>query len=149
MCQEIFNKHDCWNDYIIFFGLIDMAKLTFSNFSLGAYKEVFFKMDFSSATSITFWIAVFSLTLVLVFENLGLLHAHINVMLKEEINLKLLLKLVRYLLLLVDFWNESYSSYYRNCSWDNCRRKNWINIYFYRDFIFIIIIFTSNYKNHT
>ncbi|KRU24543.1 xanthine/uracil/vitamin C permease [Clostridium sporogenes] len=67
-----------------FFGLIDMAKLTFSNFSLGAYKEVFFKMDFSSATSITFWIAVFSLTLVLVFENLGLLHAHINVMLKEE-----------------------------------------------------------------
>ncbi|EKO1911621.1 NCS2 family permease [Clostridium botulinum] len=67
-----------------FFGLLDIAKLTFSNFSLGAYKELFFKMDFSSITSITFWIAVFSLTLVLVFENLGLLHAHINVMLKEE-----------------------------------------------------------------
>ncbi len=85
---------------------LDIAKLTFSNFSLGAYKELFFKMDFSSITSITFWIAVFSLTLVLVFENLGLLHAHINVMLKEENKLKLLLRSVHYLLLLVDSWEQ-------------------------------------------
>ncbi|ENK1243574.1 NCS2 family permease [Clostridium botulinum] len=67
-----------------FFGLVDTSKLIFSKFSLDSYKELFFKMDFSSITSITFYIAVFSLTLVLVFENLGLLHAHINVMLKEK-----------------------------------------------------------------
>ncbi len=66
-----------------FFGLVDFSKVTFSNFSLGAYKEVFFKVDFSAITSITFWIAVFSLTLVLVFENLGLLHGQINIMLEK------------------------------------------------------------------
>lgn len=66
-----------------FFGLVDVSKITFSNFSLGAYKDVFLKADFSSIASINFWIAVFSLTLVLVFENLGLLHGQINIMLKE------------------------------------------------------------------
>ncbi|WP_050607456.1 NCS2 family permease [Clostridium niameyense] len=66
-----------------FFGLVDVSKLSFSNFSLAGYGEVFLKMDFSAITSIVFWVAVFSLTLVLVFENLGLLHGHINVMLKE------------------------------------------------------------------
>ncbi|KAJ51980.1 AGZA family xanthine/uracil permease-like MFS transporter [Clostridium tetanomorphum] len=66
-----------------FFGLVDMSELTFSGFSVEGYKQVFFSMDFSNIASLSFWIAVFSLTLVLVFENLGLLHAHVNVMLKQ------------------------------------------------------------------
>ncbi len=37
-----------------FFGLVDTSKLIFSKFSLDSYKELFFKMDFSSITSITF-----------------------------------------------------------------------------------------------
>lgn len=65
------------------FGLVDVSKLTFTGFSLNGFKDVFMVMDFSKVASVTFWIAVFSVTLVLVFENLGLLHGHINVMLKE------------------------------------------------------------------
>ena len=34
-----------------------------------------------SLIGISFWISTFSLTLVLVFENLGILHAQVNVML--------------------------------------------------------------------
>lgn len=66
-----------------FFGLVDISKLNFAKFSLGAYKNVFMSMDFSAIGSVTFWVAVFSLALVLVFENLGLLHGHVNVMLDE------------------------------------------------------------------
>ncbi|PRR78520.1 Guanine/hypoxanthine permease PbuO [Clostridium liquoris] len=66
-----------------FFGLVDISQLAFSGFSLSSYKQVFLAMDFSNIASLSFWIAVFSLTLVLVFENLGLLHGQINVMLKE------------------------------------------------------------------
>lgn len=64
------------------FGLVDISQLTFTGFSLSSYKQVFLTMDFSNIASLSFWIAVFSLTLVLVFENLGLLHGQINVMLK-------------------------------------------------------------------
>ncbi|KEH96775.1 permease [Clostridium botulinum C/D str. BKT12695] len=65
------------------FGLVDVSKLTFKEFSLGGFKDVFMVMDFSKIGTSTFWIAVFSVTLVLIFENLGLLHGHVNVMLKQ------------------------------------------------------------------
>jgi AGZA family xanthine/uracil permease-like MFS transporter len=71
-----------------FFGLVDTSKLIFTSFPLDSYKDLFFKMDFSSMSTMNFYIAVFSLTLVLVFENLGLLHAHINVMLNEKSKFK-------------------------------------------------------------
>ncbi|WP_251859592.1 NCS2 family permease [Clostridium sp. Marseille-Q2269] len=66
-----------------FFGIVDISKLNFLSFSMAPYRDVFLKMDFSAVTSITFWVAIFSLTLVLVFENLGLIHAHVNIMLNE------------------------------------------------------------------
>ena len=67
-----------------FFGLVDVTQVSFTNLSFGGYKEVFLGMSFSGITTISFWIAVFSLTLVLVFENLGLLHGQVDVMLKEH-----------------------------------------------------------------
>lgn len=62
--------------------IIDFSevKLSFPNFS--EYKNLFMHLDFSNIISSNFWIAVFSLTLVLVFENIGLLHGQVDVMLK-------------------------------------------------------------------
>lgn len=56
------------------FGLIDISQLKNGfGISNGDYSSVFFAMSFESITSITFWVAVFSLTMVLVFENIGMI----------------------------------------------------------------------------
>ncbi|MBP2239462.1 AGZA family xanthine/uracil permease-like MFS transporter [Cytobacillus eiseniae] len=60
------------------FGLIDFHSTEEKAFSLSEYMDVFGAMSFSSIFSITFWIAVFSLTMVLVFENIGLVHGHVS-----------------------------------------------------------------------
>ncbi|MBA2872398.1 AGZA family xanthine/uracil permease-like MFS transporter [Anoxybacillus calidus] len=64
------------------FGLLDMHELKNTAFSFEPYKNVFGAMSFASMTSLAFWIAVFSLTMVLVFENIGLVHGH-TAMLKQ------------------------------------------------------------------
>ncbi|MGL5244619.1 MAG: solute carrier family 23 protein, partial [Sarcina sp.] len=65
------------------FGVVDLSTISFTlpNFSL--YKDVFWAMDFTAITLPKFWIATFSLLLVLVFENIGLLHGQVNGMLKQ------------------------------------------------------------------
>ena len=47
-----------------------------SDFSFASYGEVFGAFSFSKIAELPFWIAVFSLTMVLVFENIGLVHGH-------------------------------------------------------------------------
>ncbi|KAA0546163.1 NCS2 family permease [Bacillus sp. BGMRC 2118] len=59
------------------FGIIDFTKTAGEEFSLVDYMEVFGAMSFSKILSSTFWIAVFSLTMVIVFENIGLVHGHV------------------------------------------------------------------------
>ncbi len=66
----------------IFMGIVDLSNLTFSLPNFGAYKDIFFNPDFSAILTPNFWISTFSLTLVLVFENIGLLHGQVNGMLK-------------------------------------------------------------------
>ncbi|GAA0078103.1 NCS2 family permease [Clostridium sp. CTA-5] len=61
----------------IFMGIVDTSNLTFSLPNFGAYKDIFFNPDFSGIASVNFWIATFSLTLVLIFENIGLLHGQV------------------------------------------------------------------------
>ncbi len=63
------------------FGLIDLSQISFSGFSLGGYKEVIGHMDFSNIFSSSFIVSTFSILLVLIFENLGLIHGQVNVML--------------------------------------------------------------------
>ncbi|MFC3884348.1 NCS2 family permease [Bacillus songklensis] len=73
--------------------LLSMAAGTLVAFALGQVKpmetaasttewHVFFgatgALSFSSITSMTFWAAVFSLTMVIVFENIGLIHGHLG-----------------------------------------------------------------------
>ncbi|PYZ99042.1 permease [Alteribacter lacisalsi] len=46
--------------------------------SLAPYGEVFFGFTFTSMLTIAFAAAVFSLVMVIVFENIGLIHGHLN-----------------------------------------------------------------------
>jgi AGZA family xanthine/uracil permease-like MFS transporter len=56
------------------FGLVDVQTLENTGFSVTDYGVVFGAMSFDKLLSVPFWIATFSLTMVLVFENMGLLH---------------------------------------------------------------------------
>lgn len=60
------------------FGLIDFQQSEADAFSLSDYMGVFGALSFDKILSLGFWIAVFSLTMVLVFENIGLVHGHVS-----------------------------------------------------------------------
>ncbi|MBT2582782.1 NCS2 family permease [Planococcus sp. ISL-109] len=61
-----------------FFGMIDLDKLSEPGVNPQEVFAVFGSMSFGSFLSTTFWVAVFSLTMVLVFENIGLVHGQVN-----------------------------------------------------------------------
>lgn len=63
-------------------GFVNVSELTFSLPNFSEYKSIFLNLDLSAFFTIPFWISTFSLTLVLVFENIGLLHGQINGLLK-------------------------------------------------------------------
>lgn len=67
------------------FGLVDMSSLKngFGS-SSGDYGSVFGAMSFGNIASTTFWIAVFSLTMVLVFENIGLISGQLGQLNQHE-----------------------------------------------------------------
>ncbi|RFU66420.1 NCS2 family permease [Peribacillus saganii] len=67
------------------FGTLDLSQLTFQQADFKAYGEVFAAFSFEQAASLPFWTAVFSLTMVLVFENIGLVHGHVNSIKKPEL----------------------------------------------------------------
>ena len=66
----------------IILGDTDFSTAGFALPSFSDYGSVFMHFDFRGMFNLNFWIAVFSLTLVLVFENVGLLHAQVNGILK-------------------------------------------------------------------
>lgn len=65
-----------------FFGVIHFSSMDTSLLSFKEYKTVFFSFDFGTIATIPFWTATFSLALVLVFENIGLLHSQVDGMLQ-------------------------------------------------------------------
>lgn len=65
-----------------FLGVINFSHMDTSFISFENYKHVFLGFDFGKFTTIPFWTATFSLTLVLVFENIGLLHSQVDGMLQ-------------------------------------------------------------------
>lgn len=65
----------------IILGDTDFSTAGFALPSFSNYGSVFMQFDFKGMFNLNFWIAVFSLTLVLIFENVGLLHAQVNGML--------------------------------------------------------------------
>ena len=56
------------------FGLIDVSRMDGGSLTASEAFSVFGAMSFGNLLSMTFWVAVFSLTMVLVFENIGLVH---------------------------------------------------------------------------
>ncbi|MCF0147678.1 MAG: NCS2 family permease [Clostridium sp.] len=62
----------------ILFKFVDISNLTLSFPNFSEYKTIFFNIDLREFLNIKFWISTFSLTLVIVFENIGLLHGQVN-----------------------------------------------------------------------
>lgn len=59
-------------------GLVDSSGIGQFGITFGDYGQVFAGMSFMSIASISFWIAIFSLTMVLVFEHIGLLSGQVS-----------------------------------------------------------------------
>ncbi|MBM7097524.1 MULTISPECIES: NCS2 family permease [Alteribacter] len=59
-----------------FLGVIGTGQT--ASMSLAPYGEVFFGFSFSSWLTVAFMAATFSLVMVIVFENIGLIHGHLN-----------------------------------------------------------------------
>jgi adenine/guanine/hypoxanthine permease len=60
------------------FGQVSLSEGAQSQASLQSYMEVFGALSFDGMTSVTFWVASFTLALVIVFENIGLIHGHLR-----------------------------------------------------------------------
>jgi len=54
------------------------------SFSLAEYGEVFAGFSFAGVGKLTFWIATFSLAMVIVFENIGLIHGYTTMIEKPQ-----------------------------------------------------------------
>ena len=65
-----------------FFGIVHFSAMDTSFISFDDYKNILLSADFGKIAAIPFWTAAFSLVLVLVFENIGLLHSQVNGMLE-------------------------------------------------------------------
>ncbi|CEH32280.1 permease [Aneurinibacillus migulanus] len=66
------------------FGQIDIERMGHVGFSSSEYRSVFGAMSFDNVASAAFWIASFSMALVVVFENIGLIHSHLRMADKSE-----------------------------------------------------------------
>ena len=67
-----------------FFGLIDTSVLNEPSLNVQDAFAGFGALSFDSFLSMTFWVAVFSLTMVMVFENIGLVHGQVNLIGQPE-----------------------------------------------------------------
>ncbi|AQR95746.1 guanine/hypoxanthine permease PbuO [Clostridium saccharoperbutylacetonicum] len=63
-------------------GIINLNNVHYTMPNFNEYNDIFFKLDFSGLSTVKFWIGTFSLTLVLVFENIGILHSQVSDLLK-------------------------------------------------------------------
>ncbi|WHY79574.1 NCS2 family permease [Neobacillus sp. WH10] len=52
-------------------GIVDFSTLRDFSFSFSGYDQIFFAFDFSQIGTINFWTAVFSLSIVIIFQNMG------------------------------------------------------------------------------
>jgi adenine/guanine/hypoxanthine permease len=52
-------------------GIVDLSSLRDFSFNFNGYGEVFLAFDFSAINTVNFWTAVFSLSMVIIFQNMG------------------------------------------------------------------------------
>ncbi|MEF2096641.1 NCS2 family permease [Bacillus sp. CFBP9009] len=60
------------------FGTVQLSEIHFSGIDTASYGDLFFSLSFLEVNRIEFWISVFAMTMVLVFENIGLVHGHVD-----------------------------------------------------------------------
>lgn len=60
------------------FGTVQLSEIHFLGIDTASYGNLFFSLSFMEADRIEFWISVFAMTMVLVFENIGLVHGHVD-----------------------------------------------------------------------
>jgi adenine/guanine/hypoxanthine permease len=60
------------------FGQLSFDSVTHPQHAFVAYKEIFAAMSFDQLADLTFWTATFSLTMVIVFENIGLVFGQVH-----------------------------------------------------------------------
>lgn len=68
----------------LFMNIISLNHLDFSSFDLGAFKDVFISLSFKDFFSVPFFMAVLSITVVIIFENMGLLYGTLGAIGKEK-----------------------------------------------------------------
>ena len=62
----------------LFMGVTDISSISFSSFNIGAIKDVFLAMSLKNVFTVPFIVAVFSITIVIVFENMGILYGQME-----------------------------------------------------------------------
>ena len=62
----------------LFMGVTDISSISFSSFNIGAIKDVFLAMSLKNVLTIPFIVALFSITIVIVFENMGILYGQME-----------------------------------------------------------------------
>lgn len=68
----------------LFMGVTDISSISFSSFNIGAIKDVFLAMSLKNVLTIPFIVAVFSITIVIVFENMGILYGQMEAIGKAD-----------------------------------------------------------------
>nr|WP_311768610.1 NCS2 family permease [Paenibacillus sp. JGP012] len=66
------------------FGQVHIDFQETNSFSIQSYWNVVGSMSFNAIGSMTFWVATLTLALVIVFENIGLVYGHLNMIEKPE-----------------------------------------------------------------
>lgn len=68
----------------VIIGVIDINNVDMTMFNMGAFKEVFLGMSFKNILTVPFIVSVFSMTIVIVFENMGILYGQMEAINKLE-----------------------------------------------------------------
>ena len=59
-------------------GIIDLNNLSMTMFNISEFKEVFLEMRFEKILTVPFLVSVFSITIVIIFENMGILYGQMD-----------------------------------------------------------------------
>ena len=68
----------------LFMEVTSLSNLDFTSFNIGAFSDVFLAMSFKNIFTIPFIVAVFSITIVIVFENMGILYGQMEAIERSE-----------------------------------------------------------------
>lgn len=68
----------------VILGVVQLKDFSGTHFNVSSYSKVFASMSFASIGSYKFWMSVFSLTMVLVFESIGLVHGQLTLLTQPQ-----------------------------------------------------------------